>query len=271
MPETLLTPSSIKMFGRVVTSLTYTNDTTAFALGNNNFLQRQLSAAAYAISVLGTTNVAPLNVVSAVTSVTPPGLGTAQLAVGMPVTGGGIPNGTTIIAPITSNSFTLSASVPAGAGQAGAQITATASVNFARIYAFSFEGAVYGLPKPAMFLVSGPGIAADMRADRLRTTTDTSGVVAREWELSAIDASGDLRYWEYEKGDFSIRLDTEAGPFEQILLGATLRGADMGDRSGANLGVRSGANLSGANLSGANLSGANLAGANLSGANLRGR
>ncbi len=78
-------------------------------------------------------------------------------------------------------------------------------------------------------------------------------------------------YWEYEKGDFSLRLDTEAGPLEQILLAAALRGADMADRSGANLGIRSGANLSGANVSGANVSGANLSGANLSGANLRNR
>ena len=42
-----------------------------------------------------------------------------------------------------------------------------------------------------------------------------------------------MRYWEYEKGDFSLRLDTEAGPFEQILLAAALRaGADVADRSG---------------------------------------
>ncbi len=101
-----------------------------------------------------------------------------------------------------------------------------------------------------------------------------AGVVAREWEFSdneADDPSPKLVYWEYEKGDFLLRLDTEAGPLEQILLAAAIRGADMADRSGANLGIRSGANLSGANVSGANVSGANLSGANLSGANLRNR
>ena len=104
-----------------------------------------------------------------------------------------------------------------------------------------------------------------------------SGVVAREWEfrVSRWD-NGDFRYWEYEKGDFSIRLDTEAGPFEQILLAAALRaGADMADRSGASAAaqalparVSQRRELSGASLSGASLSGASLSGASLSNASL---
>src|ERR1700691_5227586 len=40
--ETLLTPSSIKLFGRVVSSLKYINDTAGSGLGANKFLQRQL-------------------------------------------------------------------------------------------------------------------------------------------------------------------------------------------------------------------------------------
>jgi uncharacterized protein YjbI with pentapeptide repeats len=94
---------------------------------------------------------------------------------------------------------------------------------------------------------------------------DQSGVAAREWEFSADDS---LVYWEYEKGDFSLRLDTEAGQFEQILLQAVLRaGADMADRA---TGIRSGASLAGASLAGASLSGASLSGASLSGASLSG-
>jgi len=70
-------------------------------------------------------------------------------------------------------------------------------------------------------------------------------------------------YWEYEKGDFSIRFDTEAGPFDDILLSAALRGgADMADRA-SDTGIRSGAHLSGAHLSGAHLAGAHLSGAHL--------
>jgi uncharacterized protein YjbI with pentapeptide repeats len=123
-----------------------------------------------------------------------------------------------------------------------------------------------------MFLVHGPGQPVTQTPIG-RSTTDVSGVVAREWEFSALDPvnpNKDLRYWEYEKGDFSIRLDSEAGQFEQILLAAVLRaGADMADRSGASLGVRSGASLAGASLAGASLSGASVSGASLSGASLR--
>jgi hypothetical protein len=260
MPETLLTQSSIKMYGRVVTSLAFTNDTTAF--GGNNFLQEQL-VATLTVSIRGTTAGGSANVAG----VTP---NTSQLAIGMPVAGLGIPAGATVATIPTLNSFTVSAAVPAGSAAAGTgAIIATGSPNFARIYAFSFEGAIYSLPKPAMFLVLGPGTSVDARKGGGRTTTDDSGVVAREWEFSGVDPNVvDLRYWEYEKGDFSIRLDTEAGPLEQILLMAALRaGADMADRA---TGIRSGASLAGASLAGASLSGASLSGASLSGASLSG-
>ncbi len=61
--------------------------------------------------------------------------------------------------------------------------------------------------------------------------------------------------WEYDKGDFSIRLDVETGPFEQILLEAALRGGTSA-ASGADL-RSSGADLrsSGADL---RISGADL-------------
>jgi hypothetical protein len=74
---------------------------------------------------------------------------------------------------------------------------------FARIYAFSFEGQYYVLPKPAIFLVHGPGVAAD----------DVPGVAAKDWNLL-----GDIQAWSYDKADFSIRLDIETGPLDKILL-----------------------------------------------------
>jgi hypothetical protein len=186
--ETLLTPSSIKLFGRVVSSLAYNNDTRGTGLGDNKFLQRQLEA----------------------NDDNPP--------------------------------------------------------TFARIYAFSFEGAYYELPKPPIFLVHGTGTPVGNWADP--STMAQAGVAARDWDFSgnynpnpdshpaarsARDAKSpappppsttDIYYWEYEKGDFSLRLDLEAGPFEQILLAAALRGgADMADRSGQGLGIRSGQGL----------------------------
>jgi hypothetical protein len=97
---------------------------------------------------------------------------------------------------------------------------------------------------------------------------DQSGVMAREWEFASNPLGNkELLYWEYEKGDFSLRLDPETGPFEQILLPLVLRsGADRSDRSGAGV---SGAGVSGAGVSGAGVSGAGVSGAGVSGAGVR--
>jgi len=96
----------------------------------------------------------------------------------------------------------------------------------ARIFGFSYEGHYYDLPKPAMFLVHGPGEPVTVSRHEPRSSLETSGVVAREWEFSADARTADpeLRRWDYDKGDFSIRLDIETGPLEQILLAACLRG-----------------------------------------------
>jgi Pentapeptide repeats (8 copies) len=312
MPETLLTPSSIKLYGRVVKDLKYIDDSAGSVLGYNNFLQSQLSGGATIVTVYGTANGSNATVTS-VSSV-------VGLFPGMTITAtspGGIFSPGTTIASVSSGSFTVSNANQVQQSSQNAVITATnipvtpsgsppipSPSVFARIYAFSFEGAIYTLPRPSMFLVHGQGSPVDITAVTSavtttgtsalpnananavtststtsatpvgRTSLDVSGVMAREWEFSAPQnpaSNQDLRYWEYEKGDFSIRLDSEAGQFEQILLAAALRaGADMADRSGASLGVRSGASLAGASLAGASLSGASLSGASLSGASLSG-
>jgi len=237
MPETLLTPSSVKLFGRVMNSLVFTNDTYSF--GGNYFLQRQLAAVG-TISQLGST-------VAGSPTVTVPS--TSGLHVGNAVSGGLA--GTTIIpaGAVIANvaqrvahvapSFDMSLNAAATSAATPVVVT-TGPANFGRIYAFSFEGALYSMPKPALFLVHGPGIPIDPDNWKAgRSSVDESGVIAREWEFAGSDS---LVYWEYEKGDFSLRLDTEAGPFEQILLAASLRsGADRADRSGAGAEVRSGA------------------------------
>jgi hypothetical protein len=271
MPETLLTPSSIKLFGRVLRDLTFNYDLTeTVSIGSNNFLQQQLSSNLNPIIVVGTTTTGAGNqYVTAVNTLGGLESGmtvTAQTAGGAPV----FAQGTTISqlggVPGPGLSFTLSINA---AQTFTGNITATPlTPQFARIYAFSFEGALYGMPRPSIFLVHGIGTVVDMTQQNTgyRSTLDQSGVLAREWEFSA-QKNNDMRYWEYEKGDFSIRLDSEAGPFEQILLAAALRaGADMADRAG----IRSGASLSGASLSGASVSGASLSGASLSGASLSG-
>ena len=154
MPETLLTATGIKLYGRLELGLTLNAPGTGGQLGANNFLANQLNA-----------------------------------------------KGATL----------------------------------ARIYGFSYEGHYYDLPMPAIFVVHGPGSPVDVGA-RDRSTVDTSGVITKEWEFSsrpgtpgsgnkaAVVGPPDLMMWEYDKGDFSLRLDIESGPLEQILLATCLRG-----------------------------------------------
>jgi hypothetical protein len=92
----------------------------------------------------------------------------------------------------------------------------------ARIYAFSYEGGFYALPQPAIFLVQGAGEPVDPRkiaelVARAPDSVDYTGVVAQDYQFSY-----DILVWSYDKGDFSIRLDVNTGPLEQILLDATL-------------------------------------------------
>jgi hypothetical protein len=108
------------------------------------------------------------------------------------------------------------------------QVDPDRSPRLARIYGFSFEGHYYDLAKPAIFLVHGPGndpeafrpdtARPNSRVDRAPADADRTGVGS-----SASSFSHDIRVWSYDKGDFSIRLDPESGPFEQILLQAELR------------------------------------------------
>ena len=117
----------------------------------------------------------------------------------------------------------------------------------ARIYAISYEGGFYVLPKPAIFLVHGAGKAVDPRkpADlvaRAPDNVDHTGVAAQDYEFS-----DDILVWSYDKGDFSIRLDIETGPFEQILLEAMLMGdGSTAGYSGAQAQIGAQARLSGA-------------------------
>jgi hypothetical protein len=268
MTETLLTPSSIKIYGRVLSDLSFNYASDTVSIGGNNFLQQQLSPPSVAFTGNTTNASQDVTAMSTLWGISP-GMSITTTANNVFTN-----KATTVLIVTPPATITVQDAAAAGAGN-GQSMTAYWQIHLARIYAFSFEGAVYSLPKPSIFLMHGQGWPIDATANR--TSIDEAGVAAREWEFSGPSRdrlkkpTQDLVYWEYEKGDFSLRLDTEAGPLEQILLAAAIRGADMGDRSGANLGIRSGANLSGANLSGANVSGANVSGANLSGANLRNR
>ena len=134
--------------------------------------------------------------------------------------------------------------------------------NFARIYAFSYEGAFYELPRPALFLVHGGGDDVntppqpDKHASRAPTNPSIMGISAADFQFA-----DDVKYWSYDKADYTIRLDVETGMFEQVLLDVMFDGGPGGI---------AGANVRGANVRGANVRGANVRGANVRGANVRG-
>jgi hypothetical protein len=255
MGETLLTPSSIKLYGRVLSSLQYVNDTEE-GPGYNNFLQRQLRAGSdrhinttVTISMDNKTIRANadagerLKVGMLVSGIVP---ATAAVRGAAPARSArqAFPIGTYITKIESPDVFHVSA--PAQAELAGVEITATEpAVNFARIYAFSFDGTFCNLPRPAIFLVHGLGKYIARGGEFGRSNLDEAGVVAKDWEfVSDMHAAVPISYWEYEKGDFSLRLDSDAGQFEQILLQAALRGgADRADRSGMSLETRSGMSL----------------------------
>jgi hypothetical protein len=141
---------------------------------------------------------------------------------------------------------------------------ARADATLARIYAFTYEGRYYDLPRPVIFLVHGPGAdpegprpgapgSANARVSRAPADADRTGTASEDYAFS-----DDMKVWSYDKGDFSLRMDVETGTFDQILLEASLMPESQSTAySGAH------ARLSGAH---ARLSGAH---ARLSGAHAR--
>jgi hypothetical protein len=117
--------------------------------------------------------------------------------------------------------------------------------SLARIYGFSFEGQYYDLVRPAVFLVHGEG---EQAANRLAKT----GTVGEPPAFA-----DDVRIWQYDRADFSLRLELDVGPLERILLEAELpldgpayAGANV-RQAGANVRLRqAGANVryAGANV-----------------------
>jgi hypothetical protein len=140
---------------------------------------------------------------------------------------------------------------------------------FARIYAFSFEGAYYELPQPALFLVHGDGddVTVDNlppeQASRAPTNPSITGLPAADFQFS-----NDMKYWSYDKADYTIRMDIESGMFEQVLLDAIF-GDDIFGGGMAGATVR-GATVRGATVRGATVRGATVRGATVRGATVRG-
>lgn len=138
---------------------------------------------------------------------------------------------------------------------------------FAKIYGFAYEGTYYDLPEPVIFLVHGNGKEVakanvpDDNASRAPKNPSIGGVAAADYQVA-----DDIRVWNYDKSDQTMRMDVMAGQFEQVLLDIYF-GFDSPAISGAKV---SGAKVSGAKVSGAKVSGAKVSGAKVSGAKVRG-
>ncbi len=85
------------------------------------------------------------------------------------------------------------------------------------------------LTRPVILLVHGEGETAPPSAAQLKqgtltaaTPVDNSGVAAKEWEFST-----DVKIWEYDRADFSLRLDIDSGPLDRILIDREEAGDEM--------------------------------------------
>ncbi|MDP5217177.1 hypothetical protein Q5Y75_08105 [Ruegeria sp. 2205SS24-7] len=143
---------------------------------------------------------------------------------------------------------------------------------FARIYGFSYDGAYYELPSPALFLmqcagrlVNGfkgiEGDAPGKLAARAPNQPGLTGIAAADFQFA-----DDICVWSVQQSDYTIRMDVMNGRYEQVLLDMFF-GTEMPGVTGAKV---SGAKVSGAKVSGAKVSGAKVSGAKVSGAKARG-
>lgn len=100
-----------------------------------------------------------------------------------------------------------------------------ADPQLARIYGFSHEGQYYDLARPAIFLVKGSGTAVGNELPDTR-------IAATPPELA-----GQVFAWDYDRDDFSLRIDIDVGSLERILVDAEI-GPDRTRYAGADVRLR---------------------------------
>lgn len=105
-----------------------------------------------------------------------------------------------------------------------------ADPQLARIYGFSHEGQYFDLARPTIFLVNGPGttVGDELPATRIAATPP--------------ELADQVLAWDYDRGDFSLRIDLDVGSLDRILLDAEI-GADPMGYAGANVRLQQGANV----------------------------
>lgn len=91
--------------------------------------------------------------------------------------------------------------------------------HFARIYGFCYMGRYTPLSRAAIFLVHGPGEkAVDPTAAKGGGAAGPHTIEESGQAFKCGEFASDVRLWEYDRGDFSLRLDIDSGPLERILL-----------------------------------------------------
>jgi hypothetical protein len=132
---------------------------------------------------------------------------------------------------------------PLGANNFLRQQILAEGARLARIYAFAYEGDLYFLPKPYVFLVHGPGLlviepSRYQNSPNFQEASQTGVTVDRWGVIAKIDRfADDVRVWDYDKDDFSLRLDIISGTLTELVLEPAMSGdgstsrADMTSRA----------------------------------------
>jgi hypothetical protein len=116
------------------------------------------------------------------------------------------------------------------------QLAVARDPKFARVFAFSYEGAFFDLQRPAIFLVHGDGIDADTPNEAfdpnlalLNRAPPNVGRTGLGTQSGAF--AGSVKAWAYDRADFTIRLDADTGTFDTLLLSAELGVWDASSRA----------------------------------------
>jgi len=130
---------------------------------------------------------------------------------------------------------------------------------FARIYGFSYGGVYHEILRPTLFLVHGNGVDATKVEEPGPDSLDTPFY------------GKNLRAWAYDHSEQTIRMDYEAGRFEQVLLDMTADETFSQPRRTSISGSRvAGSRVSGSRVSGSRVSGSRVSGSRVSGSRLDG-
>ena len=105
--------------------------------------------------------------------------------------------------------------------EGGSADRSTSERRFARIYAFSFEGHYYKLPRPMVFLVKGKG--AEPQDEHGAFKASETGIESKGFKFAS-----DIHVWEMNRLEATVCMDIEAGRLDELLLAPALASEEGG-------------------------------------------